>query len=131
MPFTDPILEKFQKDGDAKALKAHLIELGWDIGADGKWIDHLVNMLAETRKNGIKLCGIDEETDSRRLSPDDRLARATCIGLGQFVRRWRNSPRMRSMWFSVAWVIPKIPRGTKGSRYCSAFLQLRHARLLN
>lgn len=76
VPSTDPILEKFQKDGDAKALKAHLIELGWDIGADGKWIDHLVNMLAETRKNGIKLCGIDEETDSRRLSPDDRLERA-------------------------------------------------------
>ena len=72
------ILEKFQKDGDTKALKAHLVGLGWDFwdrGADKKWVDHLVNMLATARKNGIKLCGIGD-SDSAKFPKINRIAKA-------------------------------------------------------
>ena len=72
------ILEKFQKDGDTKALRAHLVELGWDKldrGANGEWVNHLVNMLATARKNGIKLCGIGD-SDSAKFPKINRIAKA-------------------------------------------------------
>ncbi len=69
------VLDRFQKDGDTKALKEFLIKAGWDIGQDGKWVDHLVTMLAEARNNGIKLYGIDEQ-GSGKLPQSSRTARA-------------------------------------------------------
>jgi len=60
VPSSVPILEKFQKDGDTKALKERLDKLGWGKDGGGKWLDRLVNMLAEARRIGIKLIGIDE-----------------------------------------------------------------------
>jgi hypothetical protein len=54
------ILDKFQKDGDENALKDYLKKNGWSDGkvSTEKWINHLVRMLAEARKNGIVLRGI-------------------------------------------------------------------------
>src|SRR6202171_156972 len=69
------VLDKFQKDGDAKALKEHLVETWWDLVGDGKEVDHLVKMLANARKNGIKIYGIDE-SGSSHLPRSTRLERA-------------------------------------------------------
>jgi hypothetical protein len=69
------VLDKFQKDGDTKALKEHLVKTGWDHAGDGKEVDHLVKMLANARKTGIKIHGIDE-SGSGDLPLSERLERA-------------------------------------------------------
>ena len=94
------ILEKFQKDGDTEALKAHLVELGWDKsdrGAHGEWVNHLVNMLATARKNGIKLCGIGD-SDSAKF-PNQCVRKRTGTGRWQFLQRWPYNPRMKKCDF--------------------------------
>jgi hypothetical protein len=69
------VLDKFQKDGDTEALKKHLVKTGWDHAGDGKEADHLVKMLANARKTGIKIYGIDE-SGSGRLPLSERKERA-------------------------------------------------------
>jgi hypothetical protein len=110
LPSSDPVLEKFQKDGDTKALKAHLVELGWEEGADGKWVDHLVNMLAEARSNGIKLCGIGN-SDSPKFPKIIRIAKANRDWALAIPVTLAKQPKNEKYVISAAIFIPEIRLG--------------------